>query len=68
MLRSGAFEHVAIDATGQGIETLSDDAAIDRYLVLGVEGLWVADASVFPEVRGRTRTCRRSRRPSGSRT
>ena len=77
----GAFEHVAIDATGRGIEELSDDAAIDRWLmetvgdtghicgtcrmgapddpravvdpegrVLGVEGLWVADASVFPAV------------------
>ncbi len=77
----GAFEHVAIDATGRGIEALSDDATIDRWLmetvgdtghvcgtcrmgapddpsavvdpegrVLGVEGLWVADASVFPAV------------------
>ncbi len=76
-----AFAHVAIDATGQGVEALSDDAAIDRWLmetvgdtghicgtcrmgapddprtvvdpqgrVLGVDGLWVADASVFPEV------------------
>ena len=85
LLRTGsfdaAFEHVAIDATGRGVEALSDDAAIDRWLmetvgdtghicgtcrmgapddpstvvdpqgrVLGVEGLWVADASVFPEV------------------
>lgn len=85
LLRSGsfdaAFEHVAIDATGQGIDVLTDDAAIDRWLmetvgdtahicgtcrmgapddphsvvdpegrVLGVDGLWVADASVFPEV------------------
>jgi len=76
-----AFAHIAIDATGRGIEALADDAAIDRWLmetvgdtghicctcrmgaaddprsvvdpqgrVLGVEGLWVADASVFPEV------------------
>lgn len=85
LLRSGsfapAFEHIAIDLTGQGLEALSDDAAIDRWLletvgdtghicgtcrmgapddprsvvdprgrVLGLEGLWVADASVFPEV------------------
>jgi 5-(hydroxymethyl)furfural/furfural oxidase len=85
LLRTGsfedAFEHVAIDATGGGIELLSGDEAIDRWLmetvgdtghicgtcrmgapddphtvvdphgrVLGVEGLWVADASVFPEV------------------
>lgn len=85
LLRTGsfdtAFEHIAIDLTGRGVEALSDDAAIDRWLmetigdtghicgtcrmgapddprsvvdpqgrVLGVEGLWVADASVFPEV------------------
>jgi 5-(hydroxymethyl)furfural/furfural oxidase len=85
LLRSGAFEesfaHVAIDATGRGIDALSDDAAIDQWLmatigdtghicgtcrmgapddprtvvdshgrVLGVDGLFVADASVFPEV------------------
>jgi choline dehydrogenase/5-(hydroxymethyl)furfural/furfural oxidase len=76
-----AFQHVAIDATGTSLEQLSDDAAIDAWLlatvgdtghvcgtcrmgapddprtvvdpqgrVLGLEGLWVADASVFPEV------------------
>ena len=76
-----AFEHIAIDPTGTGLETLSDDAAIDAWLmatvgdtghicgtcrmgapddrrtvvdpsgrVLGVDDLWVADASVFPEV------------------
>jgi 5-(hydroxymethyl)furfural/furfural oxidase len=76
-----AFEHVAIDMTGTGLEALSDDAAIDAWLmatvgdtghicgtcrmgppedprsvvdargaVLGVDGLFVADASVFPEV------------------
>jgi 5-(hydroxymethyl)furfural/furfural oxidase len=76
-----AFEHIAIDPTGTGLEALSDDAAIDAWLmatvgdtghicgtcrmgapddpravvephgrVLGLEGLWVADASVFPEV------------------
>jgi 5-(hydroxymethyl)furfural/furfural oxidase len=76
-----AFEHIAIDPTGTGVETLSDDAAIDAWLmatvgdtghicgtcrmgapddpravvdpsgrVLGLDGLWVADASVFPEV------------------
>jgi 5-(hydroxymethyl)furfural/furfural oxidase len=76
-----AFEHVCIDATGTGLAALSDDAAIDAWLmatvgdtghicgtcrmgspddprtvvdpagrVLGVDGLWVADASVFPEV------------------
>jgi choline dehydrogenase-like flavoprotein len=75
------FKHVGIDATGTGLETLSDDAAIDAWLmatvgdtghicgtcrmgapddpkavvdpwgrVLGVDSLWVADASVFPEV------------------
>ena len=75
------FQHVAIDMTGTGLEALSDDAAIDAWLmatvgdtghicgtcrmgapddpravvdpqgsVLGLEGLWVADASVFPEV------------------
>jgi 5-(hydroxymethyl)furfural/furfural oxidase len=74
-------EHAAIDLTGRGVEHLSDDDAIDRWLletvgdtghicgtcrmgsaddpravvdpegrVLGIEGLWVADASVFPEV------------------
>jgi choline dehydrogenase/5-(hydroxymethyl)furfural/furfural oxidase len=74
-------EHTAIDLTGRGLEELSDDDAIDRWLmetvgdtghicgtcrmgaaddprsvvdpqgrVLGVQGLWVADASVFPEV------------------
>jgi choline dehydrogenase/5-(hydroxymethyl)furfural/furfural oxidase len=76
-----AFEHVAIDMTGRGVDALSDDAAIDAWLmetvgntghvcatcrmgapddpravvdpsgrVLGVDGLYVADASVFPEV------------------
>jgi choline dehydrogenase/5-(hydroxymethyl)furfural/furfural oxidase len=76
-----AFEHIAIDAAGRGLDQLSDDAAIDAWLmetvgdtghvcgtcrmgapddpravvdpqgqVLGVEGLFVADASVFPEV------------------
>jgi choline dehydrogenase/5-(hydroxymethyl)furfural/furfural oxidase len=76
-----AFEHVAIDMTGTGLNALSDDAAIDAWLlatvgdtghicgtcrmgaaddpravvdpagrVLGIDGLWVADASVFPEV------------------
>jgi 5-(hydroxymethyl)furfural/furfural oxidase len=76
-----AFEHVAIDPTGRGIDELSDDAAVDAWLmetvgdtghvcatcrmgapddprtvvdphgrVLGVAGLYVADASVFPEV------------------
>lgn len=85
MVRGGAFDadfaHVAIDPMGRGLEALSDDRAIDRWLmetigdtghicgtcrmgapddpdsvvdpqgrVLGVDGLWVADASVFPEV------------------
>jgi len=85
LLRSGpfdtAFEHIAIDIAGRGLDTLSDDATVDRWLmetigdtghicgtcrmgapddpravvdpsgrVLGIEGLWVADASVFPEV------------------
>jgi 5-(hydroxymethyl)furfural/furfural oxidase len=85
MLRGGAFDssfgHLAIDMTGRGIDALSDDAAIDAWLletvgdtghvcatcrmgspddpttvvdshgrVLGVDGLYVADASVFPEV------------------
>ena len=76
-----AFEHIAIDVTGTGLDALSDDAAIDAWLlatagdtghicgtcrmgaaddpravvdpagrVLGIDGLWVADASVFPEV------------------
>ena len=75
------LEHAAIDLTGRGVDALSEDAAIDRWLldtvgdtghicgtcrmgapddprsvvdpqgrVLGIEGLWVADASVFPEV------------------
>ena len=100
LLRSGsfdtAFEHVAIDMTGRGLDALSDDRAIDAWLmetigdtghicgtcrmgapddprsvvdpagrVLGVDNLWVADASVFPPCHGRTRTCRRSRLPSG---
>ena len=34
LLRSGsfdtAFEHIAIDPTGRGLEELSDDGAIDR--------------------------------------
>jgi choline dehydrogenase/5-(hydroxymethyl)furfural/furfural oxidase len=85
MLRSGAFDaafaHLAIDMTGRGLDELSDDRAIDAWLmdtvgdtghicatcrmgdpddprtvvdprggVLGVDGLFVADASVFPEV------------------
>jgi len=85
MLASTPFkavvEHAAIDLTGRGIDTLSDDDAIDRWLLetvgdtghicgtcrmgptddarsvvdpegrlLGLDGLWVADASVFPEV------------------
>ena len=76
-----AFGHIAIDLTGRGLDELSDDAAIDAWLmatigdtghicgtcrmgapddprtvvdpsgrVLGVESLWVADASVFPAV------------------
>ena len=76
-----AFHHIGVDPTGTGLETLSDDAAIDAWLmatvgdtghicgtcrmgapddrrtvvdpsgrVLGVDALWVADASVFPEV------------------
>jgi 5-(hydroxymethyl)furfural/furfural oxidase len=76
-----AFEHIGIDMTGTGLDALSDDAAIDAWLmatvgdtghicgtcrmgadddpravvdpsgrVLGIGGLWVADASVFPEV------------------
>jgi 5-(hydroxymethyl)furfural/furfural oxidase len=76
-----AFHHIGIDPTGTGLQTLSDDAAIDAWLmatvgdtghicgtcrmgapddpravvdpagrVLGVDDLWVADASVFPEV------------------
>jgi 5-(hydroxymethyl)furfural/furfural oxidase len=84
-IRAGAFdasfEHIAIDPLGRSIDELSDDAAIDAWLlqtvgdtghvcatcrmgapddprtvvdpqgrVLGVEGLYVADASVFPEV------------------
>jgi 5-(hydroxymethyl)furfural/furfural oxidase len=85
LLRSGAFdaafERIAIDMTGRGLDELSDDRAIDAWLmetigdtghvcgtcrmgapddprsvvdpegrVLGVDGLWVADASVFPSV------------------
>jgi 5-(hydroxymethyl)furfural/furfural oxidase len=85
LLRSGSFDaafgHLAIDMTGRGIDALSDDRAIDAWLmetvgdtghicggcrmgapddprtvvdpagrVLGVDGLWVADASVFPNV------------------
>ena len=76
-----AFHRIGIDPMGTGLETLSDDAAIDAWLmatvgdtghicgtcrmgaaddprtvvdaagrVLGVDDLWVADASVFPEV------------------
>jgi choline dehydrogenase/5-(hydroxymethyl)furfural/furfural oxidase len=76
-----AFEHIGIDAAGTSLKALSDDAAIDAWLmatvgdtghvcgtcrmgapddpravvdpggrVLGVDRLWVADASVFPEV------------------
>jgi choline dehydrogenase-like flavoprotein len=75
------LEQVTTDVAGTGIDALSDDDAIDRWLletvgdtahicgtcrmgdpddehtvvdpeggVLGVDGLWVADASVFPEV------------------
>jgi 5-(hydroxymethyl)furfural/furfural oxidase len=75
------FEHISIDLTGRSTDELSDDAAIDAWLmetvgdtghvcgtcrmgaaddpravvdpsgrVLGVDGLYVADASVFPEV------------------
>jgi choline dehydrogenase/5-(hydroxymethyl)furfural/furfural oxidase len=71
----------AIDPTGRSIDVLTDDRAIDEWLlesvgdaahvcgtcrmgavddsrtvvdpqgrVLGIDGLWVADASVFPEV------------------
>ena len=85
LLRGGAFDRafgrIAIDMTGRGLDELSDDRAIDAWLmetvgdtghicgtcrmgspddprsvvdpggrVLGVEGLWVADASVFPAV------------------
>src|SRR5436190_323222 len=85
LLRSGAFdpafERIAIDMTGRGLDELSDDRAIDAWLmetigdtghvcgtcrmgspddprsvvdpegsVLGVDRLWVADASVFPSV------------------
>lgn len=85
LIRSGAFdaafEHIAVDLAGTGTDALTDDSAIDRWLletigdtghicgtcrmgapddprsvvdpagrVLGVDGLWVADASVFPEV------------------
>ena len=85
LLRSGAFdaafERIAIDMTGRGLDELSDDRAIDAWLmetigdtghvcgtcrmgapddprsvvdpegrVLGVDGLRVADASVFPSV------------------
>jgi choline dehydrogenase/5-(hydroxymethyl)furfural/furfural oxidase len=85
LLRSSAFDaafgRIAIDMTGRGIDELSDDRAIDAWLmetigdtghicgtcrmgapdnprsvvdpagrVLGVESLWVADASVFPAV------------------
>jgi choline dehydrogenase/5-(hydroxymethyl)furfural/furfural oxidase len=85
LFRSGAFdtafERIAIDMTGRGLDELSDDRAIDAWLmetigdtghvcgtcrmgapddprsvvdpegrVLGVDGLWVADASVFPGV------------------
>ncbi|MHB8695573.1 MAG: GMC family oxidoreductase [Solirubrobacteraceae bacterium] len=84
LIRTGAFDafaHIAIDPTGRGIDELSDDAAIDAWLlatvgdtghicstcrmgspddprtvvdprgqVHGVDGLYVADASVFPEV------------------
>ena len=85
LVRTGAFDaafhHIALDPTGRGTDALTDDDAIDAWLmdavgdtghvcgtcrmgapddprtvvdpqgrVLGVEGLWVADASVFPEV------------------
>ena len=76
-----AFHQFGVDRTGTAVETLSDDAAIDAWLmatvrdagqicgtcrmaapddprtvvdpsgrVLGIDDLWVADASVFPEV------------------
>ena len=85
LLRSGSFDkafgRIAIDLTGRGLDELSDDRAIDAWLmatigdtghvcgtcrmgaaddprtvvdpqgrVLGVDGVWVADASVFPNV------------------
>jgi 5-(hydroxymethyl)furfural/furfural oxidase len=85
LLRSGSFDaafgHIAIDMTGRGIDELTDDRAIDTWLMetigdtghicatcrmgapddprsvvdpegraLDVDGLWVADASVFPNV------------------
>jgi choline dehydrogenase/5-(hydroxymethyl)furfural/furfural oxidase len=85
LLRSGSFDgafgRIAIDMTGRALDELSDDRAIDAWLmetigdtghvcgtcrmgasddprsvvdpegrVLGVDGLWVADASVFPNV------------------
>jgi choline dehydrogenase/5-(hydroxymethyl)furfural/furfural oxidase len=85
LLRSGSFDaafgHLAIDMAGRGLDELSDDSAIDAWLmqtigdtghicgtcrmgaaddprsvvdpegrVLGIDGLWVADASVFPSV------------------
>jgi choline dehydrogenase/5-(hydroxymethyl)furfural/furfural oxidase len=89
-IRTGAFDsafaHFALDPTGRSIDELTDDRAIDAWLmemvgdtghvcatcrmgspddpntvvdprgrVLGVESLYVADASVFPEVpRGNT--------------
>lgn len=84
-IRSGAFDsafgHFALDPTGRSIDELTDDRAIDAWLmetvgdtghvcascrmgapddpnavvdpqgrVLGTESLYVADASVFPEV------------------
>jgi choline dehydrogenase-like flavoprotein len=85
LLRSGSFDRafgrIAIDMTGRALDELSDDRAIDAWLmetigdtghvcgtcrmgapddprsvvdpegrVLGVDSLWVADASVFPNV------------------
>ncbi|MFI9386592.1 GMC family oxidoreductase [Kutzneria sp. NPDC052558] len=75
------ISHVALDPMGRGLDSLTDDSEIDRWLretvgdaahicgtcrlgspddprsvvdptgrVLGVDGLWVADASIFPEI------------------
>ena len=100
LLRSGsfdtAFERVAIDMTGRGLDALSDDRAIDAWLmetigdtghICGTCRMGAPDdprsvvdpaggcsASTtygwrtppcFPPCHGRTRTCRRSRLPSG---
>ncbi len=78
---AATVDHVAVDASGRGTGELTDDAAIDHWLmrtvgdaahicgtcrmgppddprsvvdpagrVIGVDGLYVADASIFPEV------------------